>query len=330
MKKQLLLGALLMSALCVNAQIEKFVVNGEDKFNVNGADIVLPTDKEQAITLPADYVFAKSENVTMSTAFEGGYIQASMQFQGITGAVINGETYDFPKMAVQEGNNNPKGTKLSLEGSTAPTSGAVFRFDVKKDGKLIVFAKMSSNKEYYVWEGIGDGAMPVAHRFFMDWASKSDAANPIIDYTWPADDLGYIDLTAADIDIYADLTSGKARWPEKIALGKDAADVKKNGVGVMIFDVYADAETYLVHAAGSKITSCGAVFVPAGTDITELALTGKDENDNALRLNIIGEGEETGINSVQTIESVDAPTYNLGGRAANKGLLIQKGKKFVK
>ena len=33
---------------------------------------------------------------------------------------------------------------------------------------------------------------------------------------------------------------------------------------------------------------------------------------------------------VQAVESVDAPTYNIGGRAAKSGLLIQKGKKYIK
>lgn len=33
---------------------------------------------------------------------------------------------------------------------------------------------------------------------------------------------------------------------------------------------------------------------------------------------------------VQAVESVDARTYNLSGRAAKSGLLIQKGKKYIK
>ena len=57
-------------------------------------------------------------------------------------------------------------------------------------------------------------------------------------------------------------------------------------------------------------------------------------SNKALGLNNVtftSEKIETGVENVKlAAPAVDAPTYNLGGRAANKGLLIQKGKKFVK
>ena len=47
--------------------------------------------------------------------------------------------------------------------------------------------------------------------------------------------------------------------------------------------------------------------------------------------NVIVNGESFSFgDGVQAVESVDAPTYNIGGRAAKSGLLIQKGKKYVK
>ena len=161
----------------------------------------------------------------------------------------------------------------------------------------------------------------------MDWSAAANAEHPTITYTWPANADGYLDFGAADLDKYVNLTTGKALWPEKVVLGADAADVKKNGVGVIIFPEYADAGTYLVQAAGSKISVPAVIF--SEKPITDLQITGNNaETGEALSITFIGEG--TGINGVQAVESVDARTYNLGGRAAKSGLLIQKGKKYIK
>ena len=57
-------------------------------------------------------------------------------------------------------------------------------------------------------------------------------------------------------------------------------------------------------------------------------------SNKALGLNNVtftSENLATGVENVRVATpSVDAPTYNLGGRAAKSGLLIQKGKKYVK
>ena len=57
-------------------------------------------------------------------------------------------------------------------------------------------------------------------------------------------------------------------------------------------------------------------------------------NNKALGLNNVtftSENLATGVENVRVATpSVDARTYNLGGRAAKSGLLIQKGKKYVK
>lgn len=104
----------------------------------------------------------------------------------------------------------------------------------------------------------------------MDWSSAALATTPTLEYTVPADADGYMDFTAADIDKY--LNGAKIAWPEKIVLGKDATDVKKNGVGAIVFPVYAEAGTYLVQAAGSKISVPVVLF--SENPITELKISG--------------------------------------------------------
>ncbi|MGN0435130.1 MAG: hypothetical protein ACI4D8_00695 [Wujia sp.] len=315
MKKQLLLGALLIGAVCANAQIEKIVVDGSAAGL--GADLT-------AIT--AGTVLGSSDNITVKAAYEDSYKVVSCAFQGYNNVIVNGESFGFGDGV--QGNTNPSGQKLvDLDNSTPPTAGTVIQIDVKKDGYLVVVSKLSSNKEYYVWEGDATWAAPVAYSLYMDWSAAENAEHPTISYSWPAEaEYGYLDFSAADLDKYVDLTTGKARWPEKVELGADAADVKKNGVGVIVFPVSAEAGSYLVQAAGSKISVPGVIF--SENPITDLQITGADANGNPLAITFIGEG--TSIQGVKAATTVDAPTYNLGGRAANKGLLIQKGKKFVK
>lgn len=317
MKKQLLFAALLLGAVSANAQIEKITIDG----SVAG----LTADLQ---TIPAGTVVGSSDNVTVKAAYDDSYKVVSCAFQGYNNIIVNGESFEFSDGI--QGNTNPSGQKLvDAENSTAPTAGAVFQLDIKKDGYIVVVSKLSSNKEYYVWEGDAYWAAPIAYSLYMDWSSHADTAHPTIEYTWPADELGYLDFGAADLDKYVDMGSGKARWPEKVELGADAADVKTNGVGAIVFPVYAEAGTYLVQAAGSKISVPGIIF--SEEPITQLAITGANaETGEALSITFIGEGGETAIQGVEAASSVNAPAYNLGGRVANSGLLIQNGKKYIK
>ena len=320
MKKQLLLGALLMGAVCANAQIEKIVVDG------SAASL-----GAEATAITGGTVLGSSDNITVKAAYDDSYKVVSCAFQGYNNVIVNGESFGFGDGV--QGSTNPTGQKLvDAETSTPPTAGAVIQIDVKKDGYLVVVSKLSSNKEYYVWEGDATWAAPVAYSLYMDWSAAANAEHPTISYSWPAEaEYGYLDFAAADLDKYVDLATGKARWPEKVVLGADAEKVGKNGVGVIIFPVAAEAGSYLIQAAGSKISVPGVIF--SENPITDLQLTGADEDGNPLAITFLGEGGGTGVNGIQATESVvEGQTYDLGGRPATKGLLIQKGKakRFVK
>ena len=316
MKKQLLFGALLMGAVCANAQIEKIVVDG------SAAGL-----GTEAAAITAGTVLGSSDNVTVKAAYDDSYKLVSCAYKGFNNVIVNGESFGFGDGV--QGSTNPAGQKLvDAETSTPPTSGAVLQLEVKKDGYIVVVSKLSSNKEYYVWEGDATWAAPVAYSLYMDWSAAANAEHPTITYSWPAEpEYGYLDFAAADLDKYVDMTTGKALWPEKVEMGVDFEKLGKNGVGVIVFPVSAEAGSYLVQAAGSKISVPGVIF--SENPITDLKITGNNpETGEALSITFIGEG--TGINGVQAVESVDARTYNLGGRAAKSGLLIQKGKKYIK
>lgn len=316
MKKNLLIAALFMGALSANAQTEVCFTTDLESLGITS----------EATAIAAGTVIGQSDNVTMKIAYDDSWKATDIKFQDYNGAIVNGTTVDLIRGVT--GNTNPSGQSLAAGASTPVTSGCVIQFDVKKDGYLTVFGKLSSNKEYYVWEGDAISAMPVAYTLAMDFSSAADATKPMISYTVPADADGYVNFDAADIATYINGT--KFYWPEQIVWGSESG-IKKNGVGAIVFPVYAEAETYLVHAAGSKISTCGAVFTTE--PVTELTLTGADADGNPLSLALIA--GSTGINDV-TVDAVaneNAPVYNLAGQRVSKdakGILIQNGKKVIR
>lgn len=312
MKKSLLFAAFLAGAMSASAQTEICFANGEVDFSTAGAGTVV----------------GESESVTMKLAYDDTWKSTSIAFKGYDGAIVNGQEVAFVNGFT--GSSNPGGQSLADGASTPATTGAVVQFDVKKDGYLTVFGKLSSNKEYYVWEGDAVYATPLSYTLAMDWtagAANGASVSSLI-YTVPADNDGYLDFSAADIDKY--VNGSKIYWPEQIVLGPESA-IKQNGVGAIIFPVYAEAGTYLVHAAGSKISTCGAVFTTE--PVTQLVLTGADEDTKEpLSLALIGEGGSTGISNITATEAVDTPAYNIAGQRVNadaKGLIIKGGKKYV-
>lgn len=319
MKKNLLLAALFMGAMSANAQVETCFVDVDAK-GITG----------EAAPIGAGTVLAESENVTMAVAFDDNFKSTTIDFSGYSSATVNGNVVDM--VTGITGNTNPSGQSLGADNtSTPPTAGCVVKFTVKKDGFLTVFGKMSSNKEYYVWEGDEVSAAPMAYTFGMDWTAGVAAGASInsIVYQLPADEFGYIDFTNAEIGKY--VNGAKMFWPEKIVLGADAADVKKNGLGFITFPVFAEAGTYMVQAAGSKISTCGAVFTTE--KVTELTLTGFDEvTAEPISKTLLGTGTGIGGITVDGEDNADAPVYNLAGQRVNKsakGILIQNGKKFI-
>ena len=84
MKKQLLLGALLMGAVCANAQIEKIVVDG------SAAGL-----GAEATAITAGTVLGSSDNITVKAAYDDSYKVVSCAFQGYNNVIVNGESFSF-------------------------------------------------------------------------------------------------------------------------------------------------------------------------------------------------------------------------------------------
>ena len=279
---------------------------------------------ETPVQVNAETELCKSENVTMKAAWSDTYKIVSLtgESDAANKVVIDGITYDMPTGI--QGQSNPKPSDLVSGGQN---SGAVFKFDVKADGVLYVFGKLTGNKSYYVWEGdVANGqGMPVAFTLQCQPVGGGDP----VGYTLPGDDMGYYVLGSGYDNGSAMAT---ASWCVDVFKGLTwAADVDPtktwgstwtagNALGVIAFPVYAEAGQYFVNACGSKVTCNGYAFVKGATAIGNISFT-KGGDNTAVE------------NFTVDAANVNAPVYNVLGQRVNndaKGLLIQNGKKFIR
>ena len=315
MKKLFTFAAMVAITMSASAQTESAFLDAEALLGADAA--------KTPVSVNAETEFCSTSNVTMKAAWNDTYI-----IVGLTGesdaankVIIDGVTYDMPTGI--QGQTNPKPSDLVSGGQN---SGAVFKFDVKTDGVLYVFGKLSGNKSYYVWEGDVANAQgqPVAYTMKAQPVGGGDP----VGYTLPADDLGYYVIgngydngtamaTASwCVDVYKGLTWGADINPTKTW---GSTWTGGNALGVIAFPVYKEAASYFVNACGSKITCNGFVFIPGAKSIGNISFAGAG----------------TGINGI-TVDGADnanAPVFNLAGQRVSKdakGILIQNGKKFIK
>lgn len=318
MKKFLLLAAGCAMTLASQAQIEVGFLDAE-------ALGLLDSNKP---TLDAGTVLAQTANVVMTNLNSDEVSKQEPAFNGFKTVIVNGESIAL--VAGIGGTTNGKG-----DFTTSPT-GWIYNLEVKADGWMIVPSKISSNKNFLVYEGkAGEDPMPVAYTMGMD---LQDATNypdlHEIVFTLPGDELGYVNLEAADIDKYT-FGGNTVAWPIRIATGDAEAVSGGNGTGVIAFKVYADAGNYMVLATGSKMNTCGYIFVPCDPDTTtpDVSVYAESAKDTEAERTVVVMGEGgAGIAGVAVdAADVNAPVYNVLGQRVSKdakGLLIQNGRKF--
>lgn len=344
MKKSLLFASALAVAFGANAQIEVGFTNSE------------ALDLASKPVMPQGTELASSKSVKMS--FWGADQEVSAQnpdFNGFKKIVVNGEVIDI----VQGIGGSTNGSLSDI--SVGPAEGGcMYRFEVAQDGWLVVVSKISSNKNFYVYEGLpGNDPQPVAYTLGMDISNADYAKGEIkvtrneveetitldapvtqVNYTLPADDMGYIDLAASDIEKYT-FGATTIAWPIRIATGISDAPTAGNGTGALVFPVYAEAVDYICLATGSKMNTCGFVFVP-GKDMPSVSIVAPEREVEGETIpevtKVICEG--AGSASIDNIASDvkaaeldwNAPVYNVMGQKVSKnfkGIAIQNGAKFV-
>ena len=208
-----------------------------------------------------------------------------------------------------QGQDNPKDADGGNSAVTfkEATGGAVIQIDAKKNGWVYIVAKLSTNKQYIVFE---EGA-PIGYKIAMENTDERVKG-------------GVLNLEIKGEGEYNNLTLDKypngLMWVIREYLGDAEAATAGNGLGVFYFPV-AEGCKYYAHATGSKISWSGICF--SETEAKTVTVEGA-----GISKTLVGAG--TGINSVKSVVT-DSAIYNLAGQKVNasyKGVVIKNGKKF--
>ncbi len=306
MKKILLCAVAIFAAANMSAQ-EVFQVNGEDNHG-------LTSDLKD---LAAGYEWGTTSYGRISNAFATQHKVVDCKNDNFNKVIFDGNEI-LTKQGVQ-GNDNPKDADGGNPALTlkAATEGAVVQINAEKDGWAYLVGKLSSNKQYVVFEN----KAAVGYKLAMESADDR-ATNGVLAYT--LEGVGEYN----EIEMRADGTS-PIQWVIRIIMGDDEATTAGNGLGYVGFPIYAGCE-YYVHATGSKVSWSGIYFADA--EASSIVVEGEDGDGNAISRSLTD--ASTGV---QTIEAANvanpyAPMYNVAGQQVNasyKGIVLQNGKKFI-
>ena len=262
-----------------------------------------------AVDVEAGKVWGSIEGVIdISNPFATQHKAVDCKNNDFNKVVIDGNEIET-KDGVQ-GQDNPKDADGGNSAVTfkEATGGAVIQIDAKKNGWVYIVAKLSTNKQYVVFE---EGA-PIGYKIAMENTDER-----VKD--------GVLNLEIKGEGEYNNLTLDKypngLMWVIREYLGNAEAETAGNGLGVLYFPV-AEGCKYFAHATGSKISWSGILFSDAE------AKSVKVEGDGISKTLV---GGSTGINSVKAA-AIDGAIYNLAGQKVNasyKGVVIQNGKKFL-
>lgn len=330
MKKGLLIVAALAATMGINAQESAyFAASLTDLTSTKSA--VSAGTACGSTSLADAFIGADDSYKLVSINGPKDASDQSYRLVTIDGTELSEETYQ----GVQ-GDANPKDVSGGNPATTLsePVSGAFFCFTAKGDGYLYVVAKMSSNKNYTVFEE--GSAIPYLYVQATDGTKLPQVISYDLTGTGTTTDgVEYITLEDHPKGIF---------WPEQIASGMtgyqgdDVADdgtdyaswakIGANGVGVIGFPIY-EGMKYIVNACGSKMSGLG--FYTSTTKPQNITLS---TSDGSSVITFVKEGQLTnGIDGVvaDKVNALD-PMYNLAGQrvsAAYKGVVIQNGKKFI-
>ena len=236
-----------------------------------------------AVETAAGTELGSSASIVMRTAFDDSYKNVGLATGNYTKFVFGDVVFDAANGL--QGNTNPKDIDGGSPSATlkAPATGAVIEFEAKADGYLYVFGKLSSNKNYTVFE---EGTC-VGYRLVMQ------TSDPVLEQ---------LDFTIEGVGEYNEVVE-EIKWPETYSPNYAGVDIKANGMGVIKFPVFANCK-YLVNAVGSKISFGGYYFDTDGN--TEVSLDGDEPMKTVL---MKGADGGTGIYDSAVSKEVVSKTY---------------------
>jgi hypothetical protein len=290
MKKNLLLAAAALFAGS-SAFAQAIVFDGE----------AVGLNADAVTEVAAGTVLGSNDAVEVTAAFTDSYKIVGLTANGYS--TINIDGTDISLATGIQGNTNPKDGEGGNPATTltAPVGGAVLQLNVKKDGYVVVWGKLSSNKNYTIFE---DGVSPIGYKLAMQTNST----------------LGNFSIEVQGEGEYNYVTSSIA-WPEVIFTGDEASAVKAGGDGILVFPVYEGLK-YYVNACGSKISAGGVYF--SETDKINVSLSG----DEAETVALLVDGATAAISTINGSSKVaSVKIYNVSGQEIKslvKGINIVK------
>jgi hypothetical protein len=160
-------------------------------------------------------------------------------------------------------------------------SGAVIQIDAKKTGWMYVVAKISSNKQYVVFEE----GKAIGYKIAME----------INDSRFPENKIN-LEIKGEGAHNY--IPEGRLiQWVVREALGDAEASTAGNGLGVFYFPVKAGLK-YYAHATATKISWCGVYFSNAEASSVKVA---KEYGTQFEIVHNEGGGEEENPDAVASI-----------------------------
>ena len=294
MKKILLSAVALVAALSANAQVFKVSADAEGI----GSD---------AVGVAAGKAWGEIPGVlAISNPFATDHKKVDCKNNDYNKVIIDGN--EIATSDGVQGQDNPKdadGGNPALTLKEA-ASGAVIQLDAKKDGWVYIVAKLSTNKQYVVFE---EGSA-MGYKIAME----------VKDDRFPTNKINLEIKGAGEFNYIPEGT--QIQWIVREALGDVEAATAGNGLGVFYFPVAKDCK-YFAHATGSKISWSGIYFSETEAASVKVA---SDEAEFVLV------GGEAGISTVKANVENNSAIYNIAGqKVANdyKGLVIKNGKKMI-
>jgi hypothetical protein len=257
MRKILLSAAALVVAMSANAQV--FQMDGE----AHGLT-------SETSNVAAGYAWGSIEGtIDISNAFETSHKVVDCKNNDFTKVIIDGNEI-LTKGGVQ-GSDNPKdadGSNPAVSFNQA-TSGAVIQIDAKKDGWVYIVSKLSTNKQYMVFEE----GLPIGYKIAMESANEA-IPNGVLNLEIK----GSGEYNNLSLDQYP----GGLKWVIREFTGNAEAESAGNGLGVLYFPVAKDCK-YYAHATGSKISWSGIYF--SETEAQSVSVEGEGSSKA-----LVGEG----------------------------------------
>lgn len=261
MKKIFFLAAAMAASMSLMAQVEfHYLPTAGDK-NAAGVEFT----KSDKVEVAAGEQFIAGENFDVFNAYKTTYKVVGMVTDTAYSHLKIGDVVvDYNKERIQGQDNPTAGGANPVVDMACPTQGACFKVNVKKDGFLYVAVKSTPNKQQFAFEGVAE-ASGVISGTYVGFQYLTMSVNPK-----PEDPIGNPD-GAICVEYTGEPTLNQllSSAPMPYAVVRDNA-YSTSGVGVLVLPVYAEAETYIVGTAGSKMMACGFGFSETRVDVTAL------------------------------------------------------------